>query len=1105
MLAIALASPGQADDTEIYANLRSDKQVPPNILLVVETTNDMQAGFSGGITRLRRAVIEARALIDHYDTHKENTPVRIGLMFYGSDSDTNRLKPVPGNNYGYLHGELVVPIKDINVSGHKKALTDGLMELEPPLFPRYGGYSGFNSSQICVDDADRRGLPPAPYCFPSSDARYLAHDSGSTVGALNEARKYFAGEAGYQSPIDSENQCQKNHIVVFTDGLESEGSIRPDALPQAQRAPADIGHCSETETHCLSRMTEYLANVDINPSPNFPGKQTIETSFVRFLAPDEPEVSESDERLDSAAEMGGGRHIPIPDTTQESFLRAGILNHFATPTPASPPVPIGSLVRIQRREGGATQFDDFIYFGIFRPEIRSRWLGNLKKYGLEMDGAGRITAIVDDDGNPAIKDGQFIETATSYWSLPGKIDGNNAVEGGAAARLSDYTTNTGQHSTGERRVYTWNPETETDFPFALSRIMPAGTARSNDYFVAYRRGLIRPKLGGSLSHTMIFDPDRPSDRVASCSGTPIPTYDDHDPPRRLRRGLALANWILGMDVCDEDGDDSTTDGRPIMGAVLHGKPEVVPFGGTIGDVMLVLANDGYMHMIQINPAGGDDVADRTVYEGLELASIFLGTQLVGEGLDKTYQIFENLRDRDNNPLHVLDGDIAVRIDDDNDRFIAYFGQRRGGKNLFAIDLGDPGDFDNTPPKLLWHIQGGEANTAFERLGQTWSTPRFTTIADMPVVIFGGGYDPDNLDCRTFDSSGRNCEGENSRPQRPDGNALYIVNADTGALLWRASRQAPNQGIAGASSFFRNNAMTHAFTAPLRLVDTDNDENTDIIFALDSGGLLWRFDIDNTGSHTLLSRRIDGGIVADLYDNADGEKKHHRRFYNTPDVSYTKDSNNRSRLRITIGSGYRAHPLDTGTQDRMYSLVQPISKPEKYAKKVEDCSTSTTDGCLISSELFELDKTPADDAKKLDNGWYLNLNAAAGEKVLSDPVTLLGNTFFTTYTPTTELPDPCDDPEDIDLGTTQLYIVDSATGEAALNLNKEDNGGANQSDELDKSDRSLTLEVQGIAPSPELLFDADGAQALVGTQLIETSRVRFNQTGRRILYWMQDKP
>ena len=78
---------------------------------------------------------------------------------------------------------------------------------------------------------------------------------------------------------------------------------------------------------------------------------------------------------------------------------------------------------------------------------------------------------------------------------------------------------------------------------------------------------------------------------------------------------------------------------------------------------------------------------------------------------------------------------------DGDKMYIFFGLRRGGRAMYAMDVTDPAN-----PTFLWRISN--ATAGFSELGQTWSVPVVTTVPGyvnasgvrLPVLIFGGGYD-----------------------------------------------------------------------------------------------------------------------------------------------------------------------------------------------------------------------------------------------------------------------------------------------------------------------------------------------------------------------------
>jgi len=86
----------------------------------------------------------------------------------------------------------------------------------------------------------------------------------------------------------------------------------------------------------------------------------------------------------------------------------------------------------------------------------------------------------------------------------------------------------------------------------------------------------------------------------------------------------------------------------------------------------------------------------------------------------------------------------------SDHVYLYVSMRRGGKNIYALDV-----TSRSQPELLWFIKGGKDD--YQELGDSWSTVNVEKIKDgsteKTVLIFGGGYDhaQDNVSIRTKDN------------------------------------------------------------------------------------------------------------------------------------------------------------------------------------------------------------------------------------------------------------------------------------------------------------------------------------------------------------------
>jgi type IV pilus assembly protein PilY1 len=172
-------------------------------------------------------------------------------------------------------------------------------------------------------------------------------------------------------------------------------------------------------------------------------------------------------------------------------------------------------------------------------------------------------------------------------------------------------------------------------------------------------------------------------------------------------------------------------------------------------------------------------------------------------------------------------------------------------------------------------------------------------------------------------------------------------------------------------------MTNSFAADVIPVDRDNNGYVDLLYAADVGGRIWRFDFLETA--TSGSDFATGGIIADING---GTEASNRRFYSAPDVSY-QTVGGKSFILLSIGSGYRAHPLNNSVTDYHFLIKDTIGKsyPTSYN----------------AINLTNLIKWGTIDATSSDYGWYVPLEGI-GEKALSRSLTFNGQVIFTSYAP-----------------------------------------------------------------------------------------------------------
>lgn len=461
----------------------------------------------------------------------------------------------------------------------------------------------------------------------------------------------------------------------------------------------------------------------------------------------------------------------------------------------------------------------------------------------------------------------------------------------------------------------------------------------------------------------------------------------------------LIEWLLGADVDDVDNDGNDDEQRHEMGDPLNAQPVSVIYGGTaaspdVDDAAVFFAtNDGFLHAI--DPASGKELWAFVPRELLPRSQELYANDTVttrGYGLDGNLRVFRLDKDR-NGVIEPADGD----------RVYLVFGMRRGGSSYFALDV-----TEKDSPRLLW--RRGPAQ--LPGIGQSWSTPTITRVnvagatqnAEKLVAIFGGGYDPtqDNVPYNTDDV----------------GNRLFIVDLESGALLWRAGPASGAGYDPGANLQLAR--MNNSIPADVRVIDLANDGFADRMYASDTGGRIWRFDIYNGQPANSL---VTGGVFASLgvADGTGSSPVDARRFFYAPDVSQGRVGSS-TFFTLSTGSGMRGRPLNKEVQDRFYGIRD--FQPYRMKTQAEyDAWVPITDTHPTLVDVTGED-TPV--VPESSVGWKMSLQTSGsltGEKALAEARTFAGQVFFTTYTPHPDTFVGCT----VTQGANRLYIVDAKTG------------------------------------------------------------------------------
>lgn len=741
----------------------------------------------------------------------------------------------------------------------------------------------------------------------------------------------------YKSPITS--ACQRNYIVYLTDGQPTRDINGTSVIQSLLNDPDYTAHDARTCENpdgltnggeCLDELAEFLHDNDFNDV--LPGRQNVISNFIGF-AIDLP-------FLERAAENGGGTYykadnaVTLRNALTEIFnVVADDVNGFTAPA-----VTVNAFDR--------TTHLDQLFFTVFQPNDRYVWGGNVKKYRYVSNSDGDGLTIVGADGQSAVNpatgffyDGRDPATgledpnvpkAWSYWSAA--PDGASVAEGGAANEL-DVSRKVLTNASGN----------------ALSAV-----DRNNSSMRSYLTGRAVPFSTGSP--------------------LPVPAVaNDAVVDRWL-------DWAAGLDAFDRNSNGLTNDARKTMGDPLHSKPVVVVYGGTSEapeTALFVGTNEGYLHAID-GQTGEEyfSFMPQELWENIPFIAENpkLGAQSRRYGVDGPITVWKN---------DGGDGTVSG-----SDTVYLYFGMRRGGKTLYAMNVTDPNQ-----PTVMWKFD--ESDHA--AMGQSWSPPVRSKVnlgtTDSPnikdVLIFGGGYDPAQDSKITQSADGQ-------------GNAVFMVDATTGTLLWSASNSGATL-VAGD--------MDYSIPAGVRPIDMDLDGVIDRMYAVDIAGQLWRFDIHNENSF-----EITGGVIAELGATVNNNAANNRRFFYAPDVALGRDQG-QAFLTVTLASGHRAKPLGSTIEDyligvrdyKAFDLLGTETNDYDYGVTINDLTTMTSASTNSLSAGAE--------------GWKYALTDA-GEKSLARSRIFQNTAYFSTYKPGNA---PASNPCAPAVGSGALYTIDLTTG------------------------------------------------------------------------------
>jgi type IV pilus assembly protein PilY1 len=732
-----------------------------------------------------------------------------------------------------------------------------------------------------------------------------------------------------------------------------------DELPSFNNDP----YTADGSNSYLPALAGWMSNFDVNPTLD--GIQTVQTHTIAFSSG----ADNAKDLLEETARRGQGNFLIADD---DLALTGALTNILASLKPGNDSLTSASVAA---NNFDRTQTLDSVYYAMFDPQNSPRWQGNLKKYKAvndELTGVGGVKAICENEDGVRT----FCPTVKSFWSP--SIDGDTVGKGGVVAWFNKTPVS-------ERKVYLDNGNNNSLIDFDRTNLESAFTDQAG--------------LAAKLGVAGAKDED----------GNDIESAEINK----------MINWAIGMDVDDDNNDESYTDMRKdVFGDPLHSKPLVVNYGDSIR--IVVGTNAGALHMFQDN---GATVEENWAFMPKEFVGNIKTLRNNYSSVDKVYGI---------------DGEITVLLDDKNgdgvingtDTAWIVFGLRRGGSSYYALDISDP----DVAPTLMWKID----NTIddFKLLGQSWSKPKvgyskLNTSGDVanPVIFIGGGYDTNK------DASGPGTADDK-------GKAVYMLDAKTGALKWSMT---PSGG--GGDTIFSG---TDSIPAGIGLLDSTGNGLTDRLYVGDTGGNVWRVDMptDNKSDFSVFKLASLGGSTNETDRRFFYEPSIVRTFISeTVQTTVTKEDGTTKEISvhqeipydaILISSGDRSNPLGKDTTDRAFMIKDEYIKTQTFSASSSPSTPSTIVQNDTQKDLYNYTNDPFENMSSMTSqaldllqrnvsaksGWYINLQNS-GEKGSAEALVINGVAYFTTYSPpafAAEL-EGCKPPS----GIGSLLAVDLALG------------------------------------------------------------------------------
>lgn len=925
-----------AEDIDLFVREIPETQ-KPNVLIVLDNTANWNQAFSNEMSALVSA-------LDKLPDDKFN----VGLMLFTESGGENGS---PGGAY---------------VRAAVRRMNSETKEIYMDLF---------ESLDKLKDKGDSAtfGLAMAEaYRYFAGAEAYAGHNKvkrdydGNEVDSYSASNRVYeltgnalpnATSSTYISPING--TCQQNIIIFISNGPsdlgENSGNTPATLLTEAGGDATMIPLSpSGRQDIVADEWARFLATNDINKNPA-DGLQNVKTYTVDVDPKTTGQGPDNTALLRSMARQGRGSYFSVSSANGGGQVAEALKRIFSEIQSVDSAFASASLPVSVNAQG---TYLNQVFIGMFRPESTPRWFGNLKQYQFRADVSANGDVInltlADKLNEPAInaQNGFIQPCARSFWST------------GDTYWPSDYLG-----SCIDTDVRSNSPDGE---------IIEKGA-------VAQRLRILSGATGATAR------------KVKTCSGCGDgSSLDDFTTSSASITALtvttaaeqsALVNWTRGQNVDNELAKGTSAIRPSVHGDVVHSRPLAIDYGGTTGVVVFYGSNDGMLRAVNGNKpdTAGNELWSFVAPEHYgKLKRLKSNSPIISFPGVTTMSPDPNPEPKD----YFFDGTIGVYREGFEKVWI-YPTMRRGGRYVYAFDVSTP-----SSPTLKWKRGPGQ----LANIGQTWSEPKVVKVAGYPsastakspVVIMGGGYDP----CEDQDAV------TNTACVSPMGNRIYVLDADTGAVL-----KTLGTGVGDGDAILRSVA------ADVTIVDSDYDGYADVAYAVDTGANVYRINMGTSapGSWTV-------NKIAAL---GCGSGHCGRKFLHAPEVVVSIGFN-----AVLVGSGNRERPL----------LSNQATNVDNAFFMIKD-DRSTTPPVITASNLVSIDpddvalsteqKTQL--ASASNKGWYLAFGNDTHDKeqVVTSAVVVAGVAYFSTHTPKPLLENECSN-----LGLARGYAVNflDATGE-----------------------------------------------------------------------------